>query len=180
MIYLIIHRSDYISQVLIPFFDSLTWQSKKELDYLDWKTILKLRNLGLHYTDEGVKVLSSILEGMNNNRLTTSGVTITAEQRETLKRDVAKLLEGPSNFEIKEDGRIFIKSLNKYYSNKAKIRLELVDDNGETIKSFVSAVDCAKYLKVSKMTISLKLRNGKPILFDNKLVFLKKSLDMPL
>jgi threonine aldolase len=24
MIYLIIHRSDYISQVLIPFFDSLT------------------------------------------------------------------------------------------------------------------------------------------------------------
>lgn len=180
MIYLIIHRSDYISQVLIPFFDSLTWESKKELDYLDWKTIFKLRNLGLHYTDEGVKVLNSILEGMNNNRLTTSGVTITAEQRETLKRDVARLLEGPSNFEIKEDGRILIKSLNKYYSNKAKIRLELVDGNGETIKSFVSAVDCAKFLKVSKMTISLKLRNGKPILFDNKLVSIKKSLDMPL
>jgi hypothetical protein len=180
MTYLVIHRSDYISQVLIPFFDSLTWQSKKELDYIDWKTIFKLRNLGLHYTDEGVKVLNSILEGMNNNRLTTSGVTTTTEQRETLNRDVARLLEGPSNFEIKEDERIFIKSLNKYYSSKAKIRLELVDGNGETIKSFASAVDCAKYLKVSKMTISLRLRNGKPFLFEDKFVSINKSLDMPL
>jgi hypothetical protein len=33
MIYLIIHRSDYIAQVLIPFFDTLVWQSYKEWDY---------------------------------------------------------------------------------------------------------------------------------------------------
>ena len=35
MIYLVIHRLDYIAQVLIPFFDALVWQSKKELDYKD-------------------------------------------------------------------------------------------------------------------------------------------------
>jgi len=180
MIYLAIHRLEYISLVLIPFFDRLTWQSKKELDYLDWKIILKFRKLGLHYTDQGIKVLNSILGGMNNNRLTTSGSSTTVEERAVLNSNITKLMEGSSNFEVKEDGRVFIKSLNKYYSNKAKIKLELIDENGGIIKSFASAVDCAKYLKVSKMTITLRLRKGKPFLFDNKFVSVKKSADIPL
>lgn len=71
MVYLSINRLDYISRVLIPFFDSLSWKSKKELDYKDWKTILKFRSLGLHYTEEGVKVINIILSQMNNNRLIT-------------------------------------------------------------------------------------------------------------
>jgi len=32
---LIIKDKDYIENVLIPYFDSLTFHSKKELDYLD-------------------------------------------------------------------------------------------------------------------------------------------------
>lgn len=87
-------------------------------------------------------------------------------------------MEGPSNFEVKPDGRIFIKSLNKYYSNKAKIRLELIDENGGIIKSFASAANCAKYLKVDPMTITRRLRGGKPFLFDNKYVSVNKSRDM--
>uniref|UniRef100_UPI0030E08C31 hypothetical protein n=1 Tax=Dematophora necatrix TaxID=2751867 RepID=UPI0030E08C31 len=37
----------FISDVFIPFLDSLTWQSKKYLDYLDWKNILKLKEQGM-------------------------------------------------------------------------------------------------------------------------------------
>jgi len=180
MTYLVINRLDYITQVLIPFFDGFYWQSKKKLDYQDWKIILKFRKLGLHYTDEGVKVLNSILSGMNNNRLTTSGSSLSVEERGILNSNITKLLEGPSNFEVKEDGRVFIKSLNKYYSNKANIRLELIKDNGGIIKSFASAADCAKYLKVSPMTVTQRLRKGKPFLFDAKHVSLKKSADIPL
>lgn len=179
MTYLVINRLDYITQVLIPFFDGFYWQSKKKLDYQDWKIILKFRKLGLHYTDEGVKVLNSILSGMNNNRLTTSGSSLSVEERGILNSNITKLLEGPSNFEVKEDGRVFIKSLNKYYSNKANIRLELIKDNGGIIKSFASAADCAKYLKVSRMTVTQRLRKGKPFLFDAKHVSLKKSADIP-
>lgn len=178
MIYLVIHRLDYIAQVLIPFFDALVWQSKKELDYKDWKTILKLRNLGLHYTDEGVKVLNNILSSMNNNRLTTSRSSTPVRDRAVLDSDIKKLMQGPSNFEVKEDGRVYIKSLNKYYSDKAKIRLELIDGSGGVIKSFASAADCAKYLRVSPMTVSQRLRKDKPFLFNNKLVSIKKSADI--
>jgi hypothetical protein len=173
MVYLTIDRLDYISRVLIPLLDTLSWKSKKELDYKDWKTILKLRTLGLHYTEEGVKIINIILSQMNNNRLTTrrSGLV----DRAALDCDIKRLLKGPSNFEIKEDGRIFIKSLNKYYNNKAKIRLDLINMTGDIIESFDSSSDCAKYLNVSPMTVSLRLRSSKPFLFKGKLVYIKKS-----
>lgn len=35
---------NYIRSDLIPFFDSLVWQSKKEMDFQDWKTILSLKD----------------------------------------------------------------------------------------------------------------------------------------
>jgi hypothetical protein len=92
MINLIINRLDYITKVLIPFFDTLTWQSKKELDYQDWKTILKFRGLGLQYTEEGVRVIKNILSQMNNNRLTTRRSTLA--DRVVLESEIKKLLEG--------------------------------------------------------------------------------------
>jgi len=76
---LIIKDKDYIENVLIPYFDSLTFHSKKELDYLDWKSIGKLKNLGLHYHPEGIKLIELILSQMNENRLSTTGV----KQKET-------------------------------------------------------------------------------------------------
>ena len=47
---------------------------------------------------------------MKKNRLTTRRSTTT--DRAVIDSDIKKLLEGPSNFEIKQDGRVFIKSLN--------------------------------------------------------------------
>lgn len=178
MVNLAINRLDYITKVLIPFFDALIWQSQKELDYQDWKTILKFRGLGHHYRGEGVRIINNILSQMNNNRLTTRRSTLA--DRVVLESEIKKLLEGPSNFEVKEDGRVFIKSLKKYYPNNAKIRLKLLDENGGIIKLFDSAADCAKYLNVSKTTVAVRLKKGKPFLFDNKLVSLNKIADIPL
>ena len=44
-----IHQTSYLDKVLIPFFDAMTWYTKKHLDYEYLKIILKIRNLGLHY-----------------------------------------------------------------------------------------------------------------------------------
>ena len=63
-------------------------------------------------------------------------------------------------------------SLNKYYSDRVKIGLELIDENGGIIGSFASMADCAKYLNVTSMTVSKRLQSGKPFLFYNKLVSL--------
>jgi hypothetical protein len=71
---------------------------------------------------------------------------------------------GPSNLEVKEDGRVFIKSLKKYYLDNTKIRLKLIDESGGIIKLFDSVADCAKYLNVSKRTVTNRLKKDKPFL----------------
>lgn len=102
---LVITQQDLIKNVLIPFFDNLTWISKKEMDYCDWKTVLNLKDKGFHYTEDGKKVLNLILNQMNNNRLSTSlGTTV---NREELDDEINRLLSGPSNIEIKQ-GRKYI------------------------------------------------------------------------
>jgi hypothetical protein len=58
---LIVQRRSYIELVLIPFFDSLTWQSKKFSDYNDWKVIFYLYKKGLNYLQEGEALIKRIL-----------------------------------------------------------------------------------------------------------------------
>lgn len=167
MVYLNISRLDYIKSVLIPFLDSMTWRSKKEKDYQDWKAIINLKDLGLHYTEEGKKLILLILSQMNNNRLSTSSSPHL--DRTLLLKDVDLLLKRPSNLENKEDGIILIKSLNKYYKHNTKIRVELKDEQGNVLKTFDSQADCAKYLGVTPMIVGRRIRGNKPFLFENKL-----------
>lgn len=54
MINLTATETDFISQTLIPLFSNMVWLSKKELDFLDWVSIFKLKQLGLHHTEKGV------------------------------------------------------------------------------------------------------------------------------
>jgi hypothetical protein len=70
-VYLTISRLDYIINVFIPFLDSLTFISKKGLDYQDWKTVALLRKQGKHLTAEGKVLITNICNRMNSNRLTT-------------------------------------------------------------------------------------------------------------
>lgn len=88
-----IGNNDYIKNVLIPFFDSMTWQSKKLLDYQDWKTVFKIRELGLHTTESGISVINLIISQMNLRRLTTNTDNCSATvDREVLARSVNELL----------------------------------------------------------------------------------------
>ena len=42
-----ITRVEYLLSIFIPLFDSLSWHSKKYLDYLDWKALLHIKAKGL-------------------------------------------------------------------------------------------------------------------------------------
>ena len=99
-----IKNKDFIEKVLIPFFDSMTWHSKKELDYLDWKTIFKIKELGLHYTKDGKDLIDFILSRMNNNRLSTN--EFLKVDRTFTSSEIEIILSGPSNYEKQEDGRV--------------------------------------------------------------------------
>jgi hypothetical protein len=70
----------------------MIWQSKKQWDYLDWKTILKIKELGLHKTESGIKVINLIISQMNLRRLTTNSDKYPVVDREDLTRQVDELL----------------------------------------------------------------------------------------
>jgi hypothetical protein len=53
--------------------------------------------------------------------------------------------------------------------------VELQDQNGNIIKTFVLQTDCAKSLGVTRTTVARWLQDNKPILFENKLVNIKKA-----
>ena len=76
----------------------MVWYSKKELDYIDWKTVLNLRDLGHHYTEEGFELISLIFNQMNNRRLSTNPNKDTVLDRKLLEIKINRLLNSPSNF----------------------------------------------------------------------------------
>lgn len=93
---LVVKDLNFIELVIIPLFDKLTWHTKKELDYQDWKDVIKLRKNGLHYLPEGQDLIKRITSQMNKYRLSSSGVP--RIDSNILKADISKLLNGPSNY----------------------------------------------------------------------------------
>ena len=175
-VYLNITSTSYFTNVLIPFLDSLIWQSKKELDYTDWKYVMEIKREGKHYMEEGIDLIHKIQSQMNNRRLSTENPDIdnSEAKRALLQLEIDKLLSAPSNFEVKEDGRIFIKSLNKYYSNRDYLAVELQDKDGNVISTFKTLTDCAKYLSMPRSSLDLKFKKKESISFKDKLLYIKK------
>jgi len=75
---------------------------------------------------------------MNNNRLSTNK-THSDEDRALLLRDISLLISKGSNYIKKEDGKIFIKSLNRRLSVNKKLGVEVVDvSQNEVLDAFNS------------------------------------------
>lgn len=172
MVILNITRSEYLSNVLIPLFDSMIWHSKKYLDFQDWKVIFSIKEKGLHYLSEGEELIGLILSQMNTKRLSTYNTKLV--DREELNAGIEKLLAQPSNYEVKEDGRIWIISENKYYGDKNSVGVILQDKDGNVISSFESLTACAKSLGQTRNLITRYMLKEQPLLIDNKLVYIKR------
>nr|YP_009072385.1 hypothetical protein SBORM_0121 [Sclerotinia borealis]AIJ56813.1 hypothetical protein SBORM_0121 [Sclerotinia borealis] len=108
-------RIPYITNIFIPFLESLTWRSKKRSDFQDWNSILLLKEQGHHLSEQGVKLIDLLLSQMNNNRLSTASSHPTVD-RTLLLAEINLLINGPSNFELR-NGRKWVISLKKYYNS---------------------------------------------------------------
>jgi len=171
MVNLTVTKTDAISQVIIPLFFNMTWFSKKEMDFTDWTYILKIKELGLHHTEEGVRMINRIISQMNNNRLsTTPGPSV---DRDLLLLDLKPMLEGGSNYEYKPEGQIVIKSSGKFLKSSSYRRVIIKDEIGNTLNEFESIKSCAAYLGVSHQTVLRRLRDGKSIKWNSSLIFVK-------
>jgi len=96
--YLVIDHSDLIKFVIITFFSSMTWRSKKLLDFEDFFWVFKLKEQGHQYTQKGKILINSFIGQMNNNRLSTFGsVSSPRVDRDLLISQAKIILQGPSN-----------------------------------------------------------------------------------
>ena len=110
---------------------------------------------------------------MNNNRLSTSNSKQDSPQGKLINRaeliaDITKLLSKPSNYELRQDGRIWIKSESKYMRDTKSTSVELIYSD-VIVETFHSLTDCAKFLGVSRPTVSTRLAKGQSFIFQNKL-----------
>lgn len=174
MINLNVTKTEFISQVLVPYFQKLVWVSKKEMDFIDWVSVLKLKELGLHHSKEGVLMINRILNQMNNNRLSTS--IVPQVDRDLLLRDLKVILEGDSNYEHNAEGKIVIKSSGKFLNKGRSISVLILDDKGNILQELESINVCGSYLGISHDTVRVRLNDGKPIKFNSILVYVKKKV----
>ena len=119
-----VNDSKFISAILIPFFDNLTFLSKKGLDYIDWKSILELKEKGWHLSSYGASLIKALATQMNDNRLSTNK-NLSSSELTIIDIDtkVKELLSQPSNFEVHSDGRIYIKSEHTYWKGRGNVEL---------------------------------------------------------
>lgn len=165
---------NFIKQMLLPFFDSLGFYTKKGLDYVDFKNILLLKDKGFHFTPEGLELIQLTLNQMNNNRLSTYSRKIVGD-RELLLSKINDLLVKPSNLELKGDGKIFIKSLSRYYYNNTKpLEIKMEDESGSVVKTWPSLTSCAESLGLSKSGVQKRLKNVTRFVFEGRTVYLNK------
>jgi hypothetical protein len=174
MTYITINDFNYIKNILVPFFDNLTWLSKKEQDYKDWKIILSFISEGKHFTDEGQALISFINQRMNTRRLSTNSPFIFSDKIEIR---IQNLLEAASNNEIHDNGKIFIISQGKYLKGRGNVRLVIYNFEDILINSFNSIKNCAQFFQVSQRTIIRRLDSGNMFLFNNQKFFIKRTLN---
>lgn len=61
-----ISHMTYIRKIFIPFLENLTFFSKKEYSFKDWKTIVLIKLRGKHLTPEGRIICESLSSRMND------------------------------------------------------------------------------------------------------------------
>jgi hypothetical protein len=98
---LLIFQIDYLFNIFIPFLESLNFQSKKKLDFNDFKLITTLIYQGKHLKPEIKNFILEVSYTMNNFRLSTFNILAT-----TLPKDKGDSLKESSSTPLLPLGRL--------------------------------------------------------------------------
>lgn len=171
-------KTDYITNVIVPFFENLIWLSKKKLDFEDWNLVLKIKNDEKHFTDEGKELILLISKRINRNRLSTNLSKIPENNEKSVQKRIENLLASPSNYEIKPNGKILIKSTGTYLKGRGNIAVNVFNVDGKLIYEFNSIKECALFFKVSDRTINRRLENGSIVKYENQELIFKRVINL--
>jgi len=153
-----ISQIDYICNILIPYFDSLHFRTKKYNDYLDFRTIAFLILEGKHLTEKGKQLIIKLGDTMNNNRLSTNSNPLTMDV--ATKSELDLLIKSKPLINIDSEGRAMIIHEKKYIRSTYIIKAIYLNDS---ITYYTNGVSCAKALHVSNNNITQRLNDGKPV-----------------
>lgn len=176
-----VENEEFILKVLIPFLDKLTFYSKKALDYQDFRAIARIKEKGLHHTDEGKALITKIHNQMNQSRLSTNNKSIVVD-REGLLAEIDSLLALSSIYEIR-DGRKF-NLINQKFENRGRggSSVAIISEDGIILKELSSQTDCAKELGRSRHVVAHRLKSiykQHPLNYKGKLCTIKLLISSP-
>ena len=72
---LVINKVDINFYYILPFFESMSFFSRKNIDYVYWVISVIIHKLGYYYIPEGKKIALSISSGTNKYRYTTNNLS---------------------------------------------------------------------------------------------------------
>lgn len=107
-----ISQIDYLCNILIPYFDSLQFRTKKYKHYLDFRTIAFLILDGKLLTEKGKQLIIKLGDNMNNNRLSTNIKPLTLDM--ATKSELDLLIISKPLIDIDSEGRAMIIHEKKY------------------------------------------------------------------
>jgi hypothetical protein len=149
----------FIYNFFIPFLSKLEFQSKKKLDFEDWKLICQLMALGLHLTPEGNSYITALKSRMNNARLSTNKNNLKFKIIPLPEFDPFKLkpvyeITDEGLFRVISTGRIAVKA--KFY--------KLIEIDSGKISYIEGRKHLANYFEGSDYRVVDKAINNKLIL----------------
>jgi hypothetical protein len=145
---------------------------------LDWKTVFSLKTQGKHFLPEGKKILFSICNRMNQNRLSTNQISNNKDLN--LENKIKDFLDAPSNYEKHPNGKIFIKSSGLYLKGRGNINVKMVNEQGLLVHSFDSILDFSSFFNLIPRTILRKLDNGENVTFKNCTYYIKRTISLDI
>lgn len=96
VISLMVTDIDSLYDNLLPFFDSLNFESRKYIDYKLWSAALKMHKLGHFYLPEGRTLLIRLANSINTNRYSTADKIIKLPTEE----EINQILNLPNPFDL--------------------------------------------------------------------------------
>lgn len=87
---------DSLYDNLLPFFDLLNFESRKNIDYKLWSAALKMHKLGHFYLSEGRALLVKLANSINTNRYSTADKIIELPTKE----EIDQILNLPNPFDL--------------------------------------------------------------------------------
>ena len=146
----------FLYNVIVPTFTSLTFYSKKGLDFADWAICVRVYFSGRHTLQEGKELIALLRSRMNNNRLSTNPDN---------KRDLVipqERIDGVFNlsapYEVRKGARDFSGS-NKLVPESFPVYVSHPD--GLT-SLYPSLSQCALAMGISRNPIRKYLDSGTP------------------